>query len=92
MSFLRIIRCRKTCTNQKKLSTLSKEYEKIDVCKDNCLLFYKEYKNEAKCLICGKSRFVEVVNEDGEKVTMNIAHKQLSYMPLKPRMKWLFLS
>jgi hypothetical protein len=27
-------------------------------------------------------RFVEVVNEDdGEKVTMNVAHKQLRYMP-----------
>jgi hypothetical protein len=38
-------------------------------------------------------RFVEVVNEDdGEKVTMNVAHKQLRYMPLTPRMKRLFLS
>jgi hypothetical protein len=27
-------------------SALSMEYEKIDACKDNCMLFYKEHKNE----------------------------------------------
>jgi hypothetical protein len=56
------------------------------------MLFYKEHKDETKCLKCGNSRFVEVVNEDGEKVTMKAAHKQLHYMPLTPQMKWLFLS
>jgi hypothetical protein len=89
MSFLIITRCRKTCTSQKKLlSALSMEYEKIDMCKNNSMLFYKERKNEMKCLKCGKLRFIEVVKEDGEKVTINIAHKQLRYMP---RMKQLFL-
>jgi hypothetical protein len=68
------------------------EYEKIDVCEDSCMLLYKEHKDEMKCLKCGKSRFVEVKNEYGEKVTMKVAHKQLRYMPLTPLMKWLFLS
>jgi hypothetical protein len=45
-----------------------------------------------KCLKCGKPRFVEVVNENGEKVTTKIAHKQLCYMPLTPEMKRLFIS
>jgi hypothetical protein len=71
---------------------LGMEYEKIDAYEDNCVLFYKEHKDETKYLKCGKSMFVEVVNEDGEKVTMKVAHKQLRYMPLTPRMKWLFLS
>jgi hypothetical protein len=53
------------------------EFEKIDVCKDNCMIFYKEHKNEMKCLKCGKSRFIEVINEDGEKVTTEVAHKHL---------------
>jgi hypothetical protein len=74
------------------LSALGREYEKIDACKDNCMLFYKEHKNEMKCLKCDKSRFVEVVNEDGEKVTMKVAPKQLRYMPLTPRIKRFFLS
>jgi hypothetical protein len=60
------------------------EYENIDACKDNCTLFYKEYKNETKCLKCGKSRFIEVVNKDSEKVMAKFAHKQLRYMPLIP--------
>jgi hypothetical protein len=73
--------------SKKVLSVLGMEYEKIDVCKDNCMIFYKEHKNETKCLKCGKLRFVEVVNEDSEKVTTKTAHKQLRYMPLTPQMK-----
>jgi hypothetical protein len=68
------------------------KYEKIDVCKDNCIIFYKEHKNEKKCLKCSKPRFVEVVNEDGDTVMMKTAHKQLRYIPLTPRMKQLFIS
>jgi hypothetical protein len=48
------------------------------------MLFYNEYKDETKCLKCGKLRFIEVVNEDGEKVTTKVAHKQVCYMPLTP--------
>jgi hypothetical protein len=65
---------------KKLLSALGMEYEKIDVCKDNCVLFYKEHKNETKCLKYGKLRFVEVVNVDGEKVMTKVAHKQFRYM------------
>jgi hypothetical protein len=78
--------------SKKMVSAIGMEYEKIDACKDNCMLFYKEHKDEAKCLKCGKSRFVEVINKDGEKVTMKDAHKQLRYMLLTPQMKQLFLS
>jgi hypothetical protein len=92
MSSLIIIRCQKTCTSQKMLSALGMEYEKINTCKDNCMFFYKEHKNKMKCLKCGKSRFIKVVNEDGEKVTMKVSHKQLCYMHLTDQMKWLFLS
>jgi hypothetical protein len=56
------------------------------------MVFYKEHQTETKCLKCGKPRFVEVINEDGEKVTTKIVDKQLHYMFLTPRMKWLFIS
>jgi len=78
--------------SKKLLSGLGMEYEKIDVCVDNCMLFWKEHKDEKKCLKCGKSRFVEVRNDDGEMVTMKVARKQLRYMPLTPRLKQLFIS
>jgi hypothetical protein len=63
------------------------KYEKIDACKDNYMLFYKEHKNETKCLKYDKSRFIEVINEDGENVTMKVSHKKLHYMPLMPQIK-----
>jgi hypothetical protein len=56
---------------------LGMKYEKIVVSKDNCMIFYEEHKNETKCLKCGKPRFVEVINEDSEKVKTEVAHKQL---------------
>jgi hypothetical protein len=43
-------------------------------------------------LKCGKPRHVEVVNDDGETVTTEIAHKQVRYMPITPRLKQMFLS
>jgi hypothetical protein len=55
---------------------------KIVVC-----FFLKEHKEENKCLKCGKSRYVEVVNDDGEMMTTEVAHKQLCYMPVAPRLK-----
>jgi hypothetical protein len=59
--------------SKKMMSTLGLKYEKIDVCPDNCVLFWKEHANEKKCLECGQSRFIEVVTEDGEKMTTEVA-------------------
>jgi hypothetical protein len=42
-------------------------------------------------LKCAKSRFIEVIDDDGEEVMMEIAYKQLRYMPLTPRLKRLFI-
>ena len=33
-----------------------------------------------------------VVNDEGEKVMTDVAHKQLHYLPLTPRVKRMFLS
>jgi hypothetical protein len=56
------------------------------------MLFWKEHKGEKRCLNCGKLRYVEVVNDDGEMVTTEIAHKQVRYLPIAPRLKQMFLS
>jgi hypothetical protein len=73
--------------SKKLLSVIGMKYEKIDMCKDNCMLLYEEHMDEMKCLKCGKLRFIKVINEDGENVTMKVAHKQLHYMPLTPQMR-----
>jgi hypothetical protein len=41
--------------SKKLLSGLCMDYEKINVCQDNCMLFLKEHINEKKCLKCVKS-------------------------------------
>jgi hypothetical protein len=78
--------------SKKMMSTLRLKYEKIDVCPDNCVLFWKEHANEKMCLEYGQSRFIKVVTQDGEKVMMHVAHKQLRYFPITPHLKRLFIS
>jgi hypothetical protein len=39
-----------------------------------------------------KLRFVEVVNEDGDKVMIEVTYKQLHYLLVTPRLKQLFIS
>jgi hypothetical protein len=65
-------------------------YEKIDVCKRNCMLFWKEHKDDTECMHCCRS--MKVVNEDGASITKKVVVKQLCYMPITPRIKRLYLS
>jgi hypothetical protein len=68
------------------------KYKKIDVCEDNCMLFWKEYEAATHCQKCGKSIYVEVLKEDGATFATKVAVKQLQYMPITPRLKRLFLT
>jgi hypothetical protein len=77
---------------KKIMSALSLKYEKIGVCPNNCIFFWKEYANEKKYLECGQSRFIEVVIQDSEKVTTEDAQKQICYFSITPRLKQLFIS
>jgi hypothetical protein len=52
--------------SKKLMFALSMEYKKIDAYKDNCMFFYKEQKDDTKCLKYDKSRFIEIVNEEGD--------------------------
>jgi hypothetical protein len=80
------------CHSKTIIKGLGMDYEKIDVCKINYMLFMKQHVGEKKCLKYGQSRFVEVVNDEGDKVMTDVAHKQLCYLPLTPQVKQLFLS
>jgi hypothetical protein len=78
--------------SKKIVSGLDMNYEKIDVCEKNCMLFWKEHKDDTECMHCGRSRYVKVRNKDGVSVTTKVATKQLRYIPITPRLKRLFLS
>lgn len=57
-------------------------YQKIDVCYNNCMLYYKENKNKDKCDVCGTSRYEEGQN--------GIPRKVLRYLPIKDRLQRLY--
>jgi hypothetical protein len=78
--------------SQKIVAGLGMNYEKIDVCKKNCMLFWKEHKDNTECMNCGRFRYVKVINEVGVSVPTKVAIKQLRYIPITPRLKRLFLS
>jgi hypothetical protein len=61
--------------SKKIVAGLGMNYEKIDVCEKNFLLFWKEHKNDTKCMNCCWSRYVKVVNEDGTSVTTKVVVK-----------------
>jgi hypothetical protein len=62
--------------SKKLIKGINMNSEKIDVCRNNYILFL-EGAQENKCLKCGKLRYVEIINDDGEIVTIEVAHKQL---------------
>jgi hypothetical protein len=78
--------------SKKIMAGLGMNYEKIDACKKNCMLFWKEHKDDTECMYCGRSRYVKVINKDGVFVTTKVVVKQLCYIPIMSRLKWLFLS
>jgi hypothetical protein len=57
------------------VADLGMNYEKIDMCKKNYMLFYKEYKDDTECMHCSRSRYVKVVNEDEASVTTKVVLK-----------------
>jgi hypothetical protein len=67
-------------------------YQKIDACEDNYMLFWKGHEKTTYCIHCGKSRYAVVLDEDGNEVTTNVPIKQLQYMPITPWLKRLFLN
>ena len=67
--------------SKKMLAGLGMNYDKIDACENNCMLFWKEHKDDTHCMHCKKSRYVEVVTDDGEEITTKVPSKQLWYMP-----------
>jgi hypothetical protein len=50
---------------KKIVSSLAMDYEKMDACEKNCMLFWKEHTDDTECMHCGRSRYVKLINEDG---------------------------
>jgi hypothetical protein len=63
--------------SRKLLEGLGMQYIKIDVCYNNCMLFYKDNKDKDKCDFCGANRYVEGRTK--------VARKVLRYLPIIDR-------
>ncbi|XP_004305382.1 PREDICTED: uncharacterized protein LOC101300751 [Fragaria vesca subsp. vesca] len=77
---------------KKMLKKLGLGYEKIDVCQNDCVLFYKGNATKVKCPECGADRYKPSPSSEDGKKGKNIPHKVLRYFPLKPRLERLFMS
>jgi hypothetical protein len=71
-------------------------YEKIPVCRNNCMLFWKGNKDLDSCTICGESKWKDEIylNEDGQPILSSKKHlvKLLWWFSLIPRLQRLFMS
>ncbi|XP_074322753.1 uncharacterized protein LOC141659723 [Apium graveolens] len=73
---------------RKMIRGLHMEYEKIDACENDCMLFYKENRNKTHCDICTTSRYKEQKDPKKNKIPRKI----LRYFPLTQRLQHLFMN
>ncbi|KAL5564918.1 hypothetical protein UlMin_028082 [Ulmus minor] len=72
----------------KKLMTkMGLGYSSIHVCKNDCVLFWKENSLKDTCPVCSESRWKL---QSGKRSGKNVPHKVLRYFPVGPRLKRLF--
>ncbi|XP_075084162.1 uncharacterized protein LOC142167856 [Nicotiana tabacum] len=72
---------------KKVLCDLSLGYTKIDACRNDCILYWRDYADIQACPKCGKSRWKS--EEHGGK---KVAHKILRHFSIKPRLQRLYMA
>lgn len=74
---------------KKTLQDLGLNYEKIDACVNDCILYRGTYAELELCLVCGVSRWIDAGKRtNGKKNRAKI----LRYFPLKERLQRLYMS
>ncbi|KAL5554309.1 hypothetical protein UlMin_041710 [Ulmus minor] len=73
---------------KKTMSSLGMRYEKIHACRNDCVLYRKEYKDLECCPVCGVSRWKLEKNKDMNK--KSVPAKVIWYIPPIPRFRRLF--
>ena len=64
--------------SKKLLEGLGMQYVKIDVCYNNCMLYWKDNEHKDKCDLCDTSRYEVGHNK--------VPHKVLRYLPIVDRL------
>ncbi|KAK6784471.1 hypothetical protein RDI58_017926 [Solanum bulbocastanum] len=77
------------------VKNLDLDYEKIDACPNDCMLFRNDHKDDEFCHTCGASRYIKSPEVDCElepsKKQHRVSAKTLRHFPLIPRLKRLFM-
>jgi hypothetical protein len=84
---------RTTYEAKKIVCPMGLKFEKIDACKNDCILFRgKDYEKLHACPKCGTSRYKQTTDEgdDGEVTRRRAPRKVAWYFPIIPRLKRLF--
>ena len=71
------------------LADLGLDHQKIDACVNNCILYYKDNKDEVECPHCYEPRYEASTSSKQKKP---IPRKVLRYFPLGPRLQRLYMS
>ncbi|KAL6218294.1 hypothetical protein ACLB2K_011509 [Fragaria x ananassa] len=77
---------------KKIVKELGLHYERIDACKNDCIIYYKKYKNRTVCPKCKTPRWKTQGGKGDKKNKKKIPWKVLRYFPLTPRLQRLFMS
>ncbi|XP_031131782.1 uncharacterized protein LOC116033164 [Ipomoea triloba] len=75
---------------KKMLCPLSMDIERIHACPNNCILYWKQYKDLHVCSKCGASRYKRKGYDDACEKKKGAPAKVLWYLPVIPRFKHLF--
>ena len=78
------------CKNM--LGVLKMPYVKIDVCTNNCMLYYKQDEKKEKCDISGESQYEVVEGESSEIKHSRIPRKVMRYLPITARLQRMYMS
>ncbi|XP_050876180.1 uncharacterized protein LOC127079866 [Lathyrus oleraceus] len=72
------------------VSKLGLKVEKIDCCKNGCMLYYKDDSNLSECKFCNAPRFIP--RKTGMGKYKDIPVKRMFYFPIIPRLQRLYAS
>ncbi|KAG8374542.1 hypothetical protein BUALT_Bualt10G0006000 [Buddleja alternifolia] len=78
-------------SSKKVVAPLGLGVDKIDACENDCMLYWKDDKELRECKICHHPRF-KPNKHGGKKRHKDVPFKQLSYLPLIPRLQRLYTS
>ncbi|XP_019197160.1 PREDICTED: uncharacterized protein LOC109191027 [Ipomoea nil] len=66
--------------------------QKIDCCKNNCMIYWESDIDMTTCKFCAHPRFKQTSRGTTKRQKTNVAYKKMYYFPLVPRLQRLYAS